>query len=218
MKIGEIILDSTNSAFKTRKGAMIRMAQLEKEGIFTEPRHYGDKVSDAHVLVVVGKPEERLPEAESLPDVTPLSELEEDKQSEEEERRPPRIKRDRNRTPLGTQGPLYIAERYRDPNYVERIVNEKPGRIDMFMNAGYEMVCVSEGRVVGDPHCGKGTKVGTPVRIHTGGDEYGYLMRIKKEWYEEDQEAKKKKRMDIEQDLTQQTKEEGRYGEIKFNA
>ena len=223
--IGDIILSNTNAAFKNRGTAKARQKTLLKAGIHTELRHVGDDVEDTHVLVEIEKPGESGPNIEDPTPVSTLADLNfednnnssDDDEKDNEERRPPRHKRERKRIPLGTQGPLYIAEKYKDPNYVERYVNNKPGRIDAFRNAGYEMVCVSkDNKVVGDPHCGKGTKVGTPVTLHAGDGELSYLMRIKREWYDEDQKKKQDKRLDIVKDLGDQPNKEGHYGKVEL--
>ena len=76
-----------------------------------------------------------------------------------------------------------------DPNYVYRWVRDDGfGRIDKFKQAGYEPV-TTEGHKVGQKAVDSGTRVGSAI-TQTRGTSTLVLMRIPKEWYEEDQAAK----------------------------
>lgn len=214
--MSDIILTQDKKAFGSLAAAKAAQTRYKSAGINTVIESAGE---DDFILRKVELPveihdphdkqnNEEISKPESQPDsVAPsLS-----------ERRPDRVEREQKRIPLGSQGPLYIAKKYKNPNYKERVVNDKPGRVDAFQNAGWEMVCViGENQIVGDPHCGKAGKVGTPVRIHTGGGEYGYLMRIKREWYDEDQNVKIKRNKETEIGLTRQEEVEGRYGKVEI--
>lgn len=90
------------------------------------------------------------------------------------------------RTPIsGERGRLNV--RGKDPNFVYRIVNDihEGDRIRELTERGYEIV-QAENIKVGDSRVATPTKEGTPVQISVGGGVKAYLMRIKKEWYEED--------------------------------
>ena len=72
--------------------------------------------------------------------------------------------------------------------------------------------------VVGQEAVYKSDQDGSLVRLHTGGGNYSYLMRIKKEWYDEDQKAKADAIDEVEKGLTRETDSEGddgQYGSIK---
>jgi hypothetical protein len=225
--MSDIRLSNKGKAFTTKASAASAQANIKvREDVDTviEP------VDDGFVLKVVHYEEKKEVEKEETKSLSDLNKAQgvagddgnlvetqmDTGEKESLERRPKRVVGERRRVPLGTQGPLYVAGKYKDPNFEHRVVNEKPGRIEAFMNAGWEMICITnENKVVGDPHCGRGTKVGTPVRIHVGGDEFGYLMRIKKEWYEEDQAAKQAGVLGMEQGMKDQTNEDkGRYGKV----
>jgi len=49
-----------------------------------------------------------------------------------------------------------------------------------------------------------------------GKEKTGYLMRIKKEFYKEDQEVKASKIRQSESDLKMEEQKPGRYGDIKI--
>lgn len=86
----------------------------------------------------------------------------------------------------GNRDVLTISRK--DPAFEYRIVKDKPGRVDKFLVGGYEIV--TNETQVGDKRVGVPAQEGSPVKISLGGGEQGYLMRIPKEWYDEDQKAK----------------------------
>lgn len=91
------------------------------------------------------------------------------------------------RTPVsGPRNLLTVSNQ--DPNYYYRWVNDTPGRIQRFLDGGYEIV--NHDTDVGDRMVDSGSKIGTAVTRQVGGAIQAYLMRIPLEWYNEDQEAK----------------------------
>jgi hypothetical protein len=98
----------------------------------------------------------------------------------------------KKRIPLGAQR-VKGSVRYKDPKFVYRWMNDLPGRLDMALDGGYTFVR-KEGVEIGDTGT-KNTNLGSMVSQYAGRDESGqafnrYLMRIKKEWWDEDQRAK----------------------------
>jgi hypothetical protein len=77
----------------------------------------------------------------------------------------------------------------KDPGYIYRWVNDLDTRIQMFQEAGYEFIPTGEGQV-GDKRVGTATELGSVVSKPVGNNTTAYLMRIKQEWYEEDQQKK----------------------------
>lgn len=83
-----------------------------------------------------------------------------------------------------------------DPNYVYRWVNdlnESGGRIVMFTEAGYVHVKKGEVSSIGDTYAFDSEFAGgSIVRKPCGKGTEGFLyyMKIKREWYDEDQQAK----------------------------
>ena len=96
----------------------------------------------------------------------------------------------------------------KDPNYVYRYVNDTGSRVSNFQSAGYEFVDDKE-MVVGDSRVFDPSDVGSAKRVTSNDGTISYLMRIKKEFYEEDQAAKAEKAM--KRDATQD-----RYGSLKI--
>ncbi len=104
-----------------------------------------------------------------------------------------------------------------DPAYVYRWVNDEPGRIAKFLEASYEFVPV-EGQV-GDATVDSSHSIESAVSKtvkRTGGQ--AYLMRIRKEYYDEDFLAKMQKIDDGEKALFHKLQnDEGRYGHINVD-
>lgn len=92
-----------------------------------------------------------------------------------------------NRIPISGRRDI-LSVRGKEPGFEYRVVKDAPGRVDMLMDAGYEIV--SHDVEVGQKRVGVPAQEGSPVRMSLGGGHQGYLMRQKKEWYDEDQKAK----------------------------
>jgi hypothetical protein len=96
-----------------------------------------------------------------------------------------------------------------DPDFVYRVVNDKAGRIERMQEIGYEFVESDE--QLGDYRVAEGSKMGRAVSKPVGGGVNGYLMRIKKEFYEEDR-IEKDKRIDAVESALKPSKAKGEYG------
>ena len=116
------------------------------------------------------------------------------------------------RTPLGYRNKLSVAGK--DANYHYRFVNDEDDRVQDFIGAGYEIVKNADVKI-GDNRVETSKGEGSDAMISVGGGTKAYLMRIKKEWYEEDQEAKLEEAKKREQAI-KQPNIEGAYGSIKL--
>ena len=125
-----------------------------------------------------------------------------------------RYEKPRKRIPLGKRNVLSYPKEDQDPNFKYRIVNDEPGRIKMFRDAGWEVV-EKQGAALGDPQVGvPSEQVGSVMTKAVGGGKVGYLMRIKKEFYEEDQETKAANIRELEDGLKMQ--KQGQYGDVNI--
>lgn len=121
----------------------------------------------------------------------------------------------KKRVPVGLRDPMSITEEL-DPNFSYRFVRNTPGRIQKFEEGGYELV-TGDARI-GDPNIAKASNMGSAFSIASGDNaDRVYLMRIPKDYYDEDQAAKAAKADEIEQQLKQRPKDQGLEGEIKLN-
>lgn len=116
------------------------------------------------------------------------------------------------RKPLFQRGPQSIIGD-KDPNYVYRFVNDTGSRIDQMKSAGYEIV-TDEDLIVGDARVSDPTQQGSAKRVVSKDGTVSFLMRQKKEFYEEDQATKQAHNDEIERSM-KQTASEGMYGSIK---
>lgn len=122
---------------------------------------------------------------------------------------------DRMRIPLGGKRDMLSVKDTPD-GYVDRIVNDLPGRIDRFKDAGYELV---ESAQLGSSHVDGSQSESGVVSKDVGKGQTAYLMRQRKEFFDEDQAAKQQKILDAENDLRKKKvnpneSTDGTYGEV----
>lgn len=91
------------------------------------------------------------------------------------------------RTPVGSRNILSVSNK--DPNFVYRVVNDTGDRIAAFEDAGYVVVEASEVRV-GDKRVDKAAPEGSKAQVAVGKGDKAFVMKIPKEFYDEDQERK----------------------------
>lgn len=99
----------------------------------------------------------------------------------------------RDRVPFGGHR-RRLEVHNKDPNYVYYWFNDSQDRIARALGAGYEFVNKKDlGKDVGDKDVNNGTSsLDTRVSKKVGEDLTVYLMRIKREYWEQDQAAKQK--------------------------
>lgn len=89
------------------------------------------------------------------------------------------------RTPLTMRNKLTVKNV--DPNYQYRIVNDVEDRVELFKERGYEIVTDAQ---VGDSRVDRPSSLGSTTEISVGQNVKAVVMRIPKEWYQEDQAVK----------------------------
>lgn len=136
-------------------------------------------------------------------------------------------KKREERVGLGTyRKELTVPDKLRKPGYVLRWVNDDVGRLDAAQRGGYQFVQnpdnihIGEGIETGNSDLGsrisrivdKSARLGNPMRA--------YLMEIKQEWYEEDQNKKLAEVESIDEQILQgrfgKERESGYYGGAKY--
>jgi len=130
-----------------------------------------------------------------------------------------RNKDTKKRVPVGGNRDI-LTVLNKEKNYTYRWVNDVDGRITKFKLADYEHVYMNEGVEVGAVGDVKqGTNVGTIVSKSVGQGITAYLMKIKTEFYNEDQAAKQKDKVDRAEEIIYENVDRlsGKYGEIKLN-
>ena len=117
------------------------------------------------------------------------------------------------RTPVGRRNILSVKGK--DEAYEYRIVNDEFDRIDTFKEAGWEVVSNSDVQV-GDKRVGQTSAVGSEAVVSVGGGNKAVVMRIKKEWYAEDQEAKQAAVRELEATTRQDAIDGSDYGSLSM--
>lgn len=105
----------------------------------------------------------------------------------------------------------------KDPNYEYRFVNDVDAgmRIQKFKDGGWEVV-EKESVSVGDKVVDGGSQVGAVTTRYVGQGVTAVLMRIPKEWYNEDQETKQAKLDEIDDAMRAEASAPGSYGSLSF--
>jgi len=116
------------------------------------------------------------------------------------------------RKPLHQQGPQSISGE-KDPNFHYRIVNDTGSRIHAFQQAGYELV-TDDDIVVGESRVSSAGELGSAKRIISNDGTTSFLMRIKKEYYDEDQKVKQDRIDELERSMKDE-KSQDFYGKVK---
>lgn len=108
------------------------------------------------------------------------------------------------------RGPLTV--RGLESGYHYRFVNDEDDKVAAFQEAGYEPV-LDKDVSIGDKRVDRASPEGTVKSVSVGGGTRAVLMRIRQDWYDEDQIEKEKHIRALEQ-TTKQEALEGNYGKI----
>ena len=124
-------------------------------------------------------------------------------------------KRENKRTPInGRRGKLNVKGK--DPAYEYRVVNNIDDRVEDFLAAGYELVKNDGTHKVGDKRVATPGSLDSNVEFSVGGGDKAILMRIKKEWYDEDQKAKQRGIDELESTI-RNPNTEGIHGKVEIS-
>lgn len=116
------------------------------------------------------------------------------------------------RKPLERRNRLNVKGK--DPNYVYRIVNDTEDRIEDFKDRGW-IVDTSDEVRVGGGRVNDASSVGKARVISVGQGTKAVLMKIQREFYEEDQEAKNEY-IDKTEEAMRPNPNDGTYGKIEL--
>lgn len=117
----------------------------------------------------------------------------------------------KSRTPVGQRNILTVSGK--DPDYVYRIVNDTGDRIAAFEDAGYVIEEAAAVRV-GDKRVNRTSPEGTKAQVSVGNGDKAFVMKIHKDFYQEDQEAKLQKVRQLEESIKNPSGSD--YGSVKF--
>jgi hypothetical protein len=114
------------------------------------------------------------------------------------------------RTPVNSRNVLTITGM--DPNYAYRFVNDSGDRVQAFLDNGWEKVPAKEVRV-GDKRLGTVGTEGSDAVASVGQGVKAFVLRIRKDWYEEDQAAKQA-HVNATEQATREQALDGTYGKL----
>jgi len=117
------------------------------------------------------------------------------------------------RIPVGTRNILNVLGK--DPNYEYRFINDSGDRVAEFLDAGYEIESADSVRV-GDKRAGTASPEGSVGQYSVGQGQKAFLVKIKKEWYQEDQ-AKKQEKVAAQEQATKDKALDGTYGKLDIS-
>lgn len=101
----------------------------------------------------------------------------------------------------------------KEPGFEYRWVNDVDSRIEEYRESGWEVVSDKNVKV-GDKRVNNPTSEGSPVTKSVGGGVTAFLMRIKSEWFKEDQDLKQAEIDKIEASLKAEAQRQSDYGKI----
>lgn len=134
----------------------------------------------------------------------------EERDIKREEARPERIPVSGNRDILTVKN--------KEAGFVYRWVLDTGNRLVKFRQGGWE-VAPDNGLVVGDARIGTVSQEGSAVTASAGNGQVLVLMRIKEEFYNEDQDYKERNIQEMEGEIENLggNASDGRYGKVRIN-
>lgn len=124
------------------------------------------------------------------------------------------MSRQARRTPINGYKNI-MTVKGKEPGFEYRWVNDTDNRIEDFRENGWEVV--SDNKIkVGDKRVASPTSEGTPVTKAVGGGITAFLMRIKSEWFKEDQDRKQIEIDAIEAAIKADAKKQSDYGKLEL--
>lgn len=117
------------------------------------------------------------------------------------------------RSPLTNRGKLSVSRK--DPGYEYRYVNDEGDNVSDKVERGWEPVLKSE-TAIGDRRVDTAAPEGSYATVTVGQGRKAVLMKIKKEWYEEDQFIKQSAIDKVENQMQTTATDGGQYGKIEI--
>jgi hypothetical protein len=117
------------------------------------------------------------------------------------------------RTPVGTRNVLTVNGK--EAGYTYRLVNDSGDRVQEFLDNGWEVVKKDSVRV-GDKRLGNSSATGSVATANVGQGMQAVVLRIKQEWYEDDQAAKQAQ-VNATEEATRSEALNGTYGKLEIS-
>ena len=118
------------------------------------------------------------------------------------------------RTPLTRRNRLSVQNK--EPGFVYRIVNDVDDRVSQMQESGYELCEKAQVGAIGDKRVDNTASIGSIAHFSVGQGTKAVVMRIRDEWYKEDQTVKQQEVNAIEAAMNQESREAGDYVPKQF--
>jgi len=117
------------------------------------------------------------------------------------------------RQPVGTRNRFKIANQ--EDGYVYRVVNDgNIGRVDDLLERGYEIVPKDKVQREGDRRVDDASSLGSATSYSLGRGDKGVVMRIRKDWNDEDQASKNARNDELERGMKDTANKASDYGTL----
>ena len=126
---------------------------------------------------------------------------------------PPEASARPRRTPVASRNRLDVQNK--EPGFVYRIVNDIDDRVAAFEEQGYEIVPNAKVGATGSRRVDNPSALGSSSSVSVGLGTKAVVMRIREDWYKEDQATKQQQVDDTEQTMKSPNAD---YGDIRFAA
>lgn len=117
------------------------------------------------------------------------------------------------RAPLGKRDRLSIKNK--EDGFTYRIVNDVDDRVDQLMERGYEVCSKEQVGAIGNKRVDNTSSIGSAAHFSVGQGTKAIVMRVPKDWYEEDQRAKQAEIDALEATMKRDARLAADYGKLE---
>ncbi len=119
------------------------------------------------------------------------------------------------RASLGKRDRLAIKNK--EEGFVYRIVNDVDDRVEQLKGNGYEVCTVEQVGAIGNKRVDNTSSLGSAAHFSVGQGTKAVVMRIPKEWYDEDQRAKAAEIDAVEATMKSDARKAADYGKLEMS-
>lgn len=109
-----------------------------------------------------------------------------------------------------------LSVKGKEDGFVYRIVNDLDDRIERLQEAGYELCSKEQVGAVGDKRVDNTSSVGSTAHFSVGQGTKAVVMRIRQDWYKEDQDTKQQELDSLEASMKQDARKASDYGKLSI--
>lgn len=120
------------------------------------------------------------------------------------------------RTPVTKRNRLAVKNK--EDGFIYRIVNDEDDRVERLQEQGYELCTKESVGAIGDKRVDNASSLGSIAQISVGKGTKAVVMRIPKEYYDQDQSAKQKEIDALESTMKRDAKKTSDYGSFDLSS